>query len=48
MLNVMLLPLAAEESSAGAWPWVIGGGALLLLLLAMMALLAFGRGREHS
>ncbi len=48
MLNLMLVPLAAEESSPGAWPYVIGGGALLLLLVAMAALLAFGRGREHS
>lgn len=48
MLNLMLLPLAAEESGPGPWPYLIGGGALLLLLLAMAALLAFGRGREHS
>jgi hypothetical protein len=47
MLNVMLLPLAAQEGP-GAWPWLIGGGALLFMLLAMAALLAFGRGREHS
>ena len=47
MLNLMLLPLASEES-AGAWPYVIGGGVLLLLFAAMAALLAFGRGREHS
>jgi hypothetical protein len=48
MLNLMLLPLAAEKSSAGAWPYVVGGGALLLLLVAMAGLLLFGRGREHS
>ena len=48
MLNPMLLPLAAEESSAGIWPYVVGGGALLLLLAAMALLLVFGRGREHS
>jgi hypothetical protein len=48
MLNLMLAPLAAEESGAGAWPWLIGGGALLLFLVAMAALLSFGRGREHS
>ena len=47
MLNVMLLPLAAEKS-AGAWPWLIGGLALVLFMSAMLALLAFGRGREHS
>jgi hypothetical protein len=48
MLNLMLAPLAAEESGAGPWPWLIGGLALLLFLSAMAALLAFGRGREHS
>jgi hypothetical protein len=48
MLNLMLTPLAAEESSAGAWPYLIGGLALVLFLAAIMALLSFGRGREHS
>ena len=43
----MLLPLAAEEG-AGLLPYVVGGGALLLLLAAMVALLSFGKGREHS
>ncbi|MCW2809534.1 MAG: hypothetical protein JWQ67_800 [Marmoricola sp.] len=47
MLSLMLLPLAAEES-AGAGPYLVGGGALLLLLASMFALLAFGKGREHS
>jgi hypothetical protein len=27
---------------------VIGGTALILLLAALLALLAFGKGREHS
>ena len=48
MLNVMLLPLAAEEGGPGITPFLIGGGALMLLLLVMTALLAFGNGREHS
>ena len=48
MLNLMLAPLAAEESKAGLWPYLIGGLALLLFLAAMAALLSFGRGREHS
>lgn len=29
-------------------PYYIGGGILLVLLLVMAALLAFGKGREHS
>ncbi len=48
MLNVMLLPLAAEEGGTFLWPYVIGGTALVLFLAALLALLAFGRGREHS
>jgi hypothetical protein len=28
--------------------WVVGGSALGILLLLMLALLAFGAGREHS
>jgi hypothetical protein len=47
MLSLLLLPLQTEEG-AGATPYVIGGGALLLLLALLLALLAFGRGREHS
>ena len=48
MLNLpLLLPLAAEEG-AGITPYVIGIGALALLLALLVALLAFGKGREHS
>ena len=47
MLNLLLLPLHTEEG-AGATPYVIGIGALVLLLAVMAALLAFGKGREHS
>ena len=28
--------------------WVVGGTVLLILLLALLALLIFGAGREHS
>ena len=28
--------------------WIVGGIVLALLLLVMLALLAFGAGREHS
>ena len=44
---LMLLPLNAEEG-AGITPYAIGIGALLLLLAMLFALLAFGKGREHS
>ena len=43
----MLLPLTTEEG-AGVTPYVIGGGSLLILMLALFALLAFGKGRDHS
>lgn len=47
MLSLLLLPLAAEEG-AGAGPYLVGGGALLFLLAMIFAMLAFGKGREHS
>ena len=47
MLSLLLLPLNTE-AGAGATPYLIGGGALVILLAAMFALLAFGKGREHS
>lgn len=48
MLNVYAV--AAEESHtwAGANPWVVGGITLAILLGLLVALLAFGAGREHS
>ena len=47
MTILQLLPLSAEES-AGITPFVIGGGSLLLLLACLVAILAFGKGRDHS
>ena len=48
MLNLLLLlPLHVEEG-AGITPYVIGIGALALLLALLVALLAFGKGRDHS
>ena len=52
----MTILLASLESggtdiaeSGTFWaPYYIGGGILLLLVVLIMALLAFGRGREHS
>jgi hypothetical protein len=28
--------------------WIVGGSVLVIFLLIMLALLAFGAGREHS
>jgi hypothetical protein len=44
---LLLLPLSSEES-AGITPYVIGIGSLVLLMAALVAILAFGKGREHS
>lgn len=46
-----LLMLASEgaeqHESAGPYPYIIGAIALSILLLLMLALLIFGKGREH-
>ncbi len=47
MSTLLLLPLAAEES-AGLMPYAVGGLTLAILLGMLMALLSFGKGREHS
>jgi hypothetical protein len=44
---LQLIALASEEG-AGAAPFLVGGGALLLLVAALLGILAFGKGREHS
>jgi hypothetical protein len=46
-MSILTIPLEAE-SSAGAWPYLIGGGALVILFFALFCMLAFGKGREHS
>jgi len=44
---LQLISLAAEQG-AGVAPFLVGGGILVVLLVAMLGLLAFGKGREHS
>ena len=50
----MLSILAAAEEGAEKTrdlpihPYAVGAIALAILLIAMLALLAFGKGREHS
>lgn len=36
------------ESGTSWMPYYVGGGSLLILLVLLGALLAFGKGREHS
>lgn len=51
-MSLTALLLAAEETHKNAdpliHPYAVGGVTLGILLLALVALLAFGRGREHS
>ena len=48
MANPLILLAATAGESDGVNPWVIGGVALGLLLLLLLAVVAFGGGREHS
>jgi hypothetical protein len=44
------LLVAAEEHhrDIGINPWAVGAIALVILHVALLALLAFGKGREHT
>ena len=50
----MLSILAAAEEGAehlrdiGIHPYAVGGIAMAILTIAMLALLSFGKGREHT
>lgn len=39
---------AAEHSEPLIHPYLIGAGTLVILLAMLLALMAFGGGREHS
>lgn len=47
MTSLMVFAEAAGEESTMT-PYFVGGVALLILLSLLVALLAFGKGREHS
>jgi hypothetical protein len=52
-MNLLLAPLSSggtdiAESGTFWAPYFVGGGILLVLVVLMGALLAFGKGREHS
>jgi hypothetical protein len=48
-MSLSVLTLAAEEhSELPIHPYAVGGITLGILLLLIVALLAFGNGREHS
>jgi hypothetical protein len=48
MSSVRLVSAATEAQSSGINPWVVGVSVLALLMILMLALLAFGGGREHT
>jgi hypothetical protein len=48
MLNVYAAAVEEHHTWAGANPWAVGGIVLAILLGMLVALLAFGAGREHS
>ena len=43
-----LIQAAEEHGEPAVNPWLIGGGTLAILLILLVALVAFGGGREHS
>jgi len=45
---VVLAEETVEKSEPLMSPYLVGGGALGILVLALLVLLAFGAGREHS
>jgi len=46
-MSILSIPLETE-TSAGAWPYLVGGTALVILFALLLMMLAFGKGREHS
>ena len=46
-MSTLMLPLATA-GGAGVTPFLVGGTAFLILLAMLFAILAFGKGRDHS
>ena len=47
-MSLVAAESAEHVSASGINPYVVGAIALAILTLLMLALLAFGKGREHS
>jgi ABC-type phosphate transport system permease subunit len=43
-----LVNVAAEAEASGVNHWLVGALVMLLFVVVIVALLAFGAGREHS
>jgi hypothetical protein len=48
MSSARILSAATEAQSSGINHWVVGASVLAILLIMMLALLAFGGGRDHT
>ena len=48
MANQLIVMAETTTETGGVNPWVVGGGILLVLILLMVALVAFGGGRDHT
>ena len=46
--TVTTLAAEAEHGESTLMPYAVGGAVLAILLLALLGLLVFGAGREHS
>jgi hypothetical protein len=47
-MSMTVVASEAHEEVNAALNWAVGGGTLAILLLALLALIVFGGGREHS
>ena len=48
VLSTVVLAAESHEEVNTALNWTVGGGTLLILMALLVALVAFGGGREHS
>lgn len=46
-MSILMIALETTSSASPA-KWIVGGCTLAILLLVLFAMLAFGKGREHS
>ena len=49
-MSLAPLLVSAAEGGSGSGPnhWLIGAGVLVLFIMMLVALLAFGGGRDHT
>lgn len=45
---LVVLRAVEEHGEPAVNPWIIGGGALAILVLALLVVVWFGGGRDHS